>query len=140
MNCASHLDGSAVAYCRVCGKALCARCTRPVRGVIYCEDCLGAKMEGNPVGAIAFLSSTSPKFGQLELRKDNLTKTYEQGAAPSGDDMASGFLGSLCRCVRDAFLWNVFGNLELLAALCDNAPKEIEIKWWEVPVRPSKRK
>jgi Domain of unknown function (DUF5668)/B-box zinc finger len=46
MNCANHADASAVAYCRTCGKALCASCTRPVRGVIYCEDCLGAKMEG----------------------------------------------------------------------------------------------
>jgi Domain of unknown function (DUF5668)/B-box zinc finger len=46
MNCANHADTSAVAYCRTCGKALCANCTRPVRGVIYCEDCLGAKMEG----------------------------------------------------------------------------------------------
>ena len=45
MNCAHHADASAVAYCRTCGKALCANCTRPVRGVIYCEDCLGAKME-----------------------------------------------------------------------------------------------
>lgn len=45
MNCAYHADQSAVAYCRTCGKALCANCTRPVRGVIYCEDCLGAKME-----------------------------------------------------------------------------------------------
>jgi cell wall-active antibiotic response 4TMS protein YvqF/B-box zinc finger protein len=48
MNCANHADASAVAYCRTCGKALCANCTRPVRGVIYCEDCLGAKMEGVP--------------------------------------------------------------------------------------------
>jgi len=49
MNCANHADASAVAYCRTCGKALCANCTRPVRGVIYCEDCLGAKMETPPL-------------------------------------------------------------------------------------------
>jgi len=45
MNCAHHADQPAVAYCRTCGKALCANCTRPVRGVIYCEECLGARME-----------------------------------------------------------------------------------------------
>ena len=56
MNCANHADASAVAYCRTCGKALCANCTRPVRGVIYCEDCLGAKMEGAPAGAAGFVS------------------------------------------------------------------------------------
>jgi hypothetical protein len=57
MNCANHADASAVAYCRTCGKALCANCTRPVRGVIYCEDCLGARMEagGAPAGATGFV-------------------------------------------------------------------------------------
>jgi hypothetical protein len=59
MNCANHADASAVAYCRTCGKALCANCTRPVRGVIYCEDCLGARMEGTaPTGTTGFVSST----------------------------------------------------------------------------------
>jgi hypothetical protein len=60
MNCANHADASAVAYCRTCGKALCANCTRPVRGVIYCEDCLGAKMEGVPAGTAGFVSGTIP--------------------------------------------------------------------------------
>ena len=56
MNCANHADASAVAYCRTCGKALCANCTRPVRGVIYCEDCLGARMEGSvPTGTAGFV-------------------------------------------------------------------------------------
>ncbi len=52
MNCANHADASAVAYCRTCGKPLCANCTRPVRGVIYCEECLGARMEGVPAGTV----------------------------------------------------------------------------------------
>ena len=60
MNCANHANASAVAYCRTCGKALCANCTRPVRGVIYCEDCLGARMEGVAAGAAGFVSSTIP--------------------------------------------------------------------------------
>jgi hypothetical protein len=46
MNCANHTDVSAVAYCRTCGKPLCAQCTRDVRGVIYCENCLAARLEG----------------------------------------------------------------------------------------------
>src|SRR6266704_6512158 len=60
MNCANHADASTVAYCRTCGKALCANCTRPVRGVIYCEDCLGARMEtgGAPIGTAGFVSPT----------------------------------------------------------------------------------
>ncbi len=46
MNCANHTDATAVAYCRTCGKPLCASCTRDVRGVIYCENCLAARLEG----------------------------------------------------------------------------------------------
>jgi cell wall-active antibiotic response 4TMS protein YvqF len=55
MNCANHTDVSAVAYCRTCGKALCANCTRDVRGVIYCENCLAARMEGTqpPIAPVA---------------------------------------------------------------------------------------
>jgi len=46
MNCATHNTVEAVAYCRSCGKALCATCSRPVHGVIYCENCLAARLEG----------------------------------------------------------------------------------------------
>ncbi len=54
MNCATHNDVAAVAYCRTCGKPLCANCTRDVRGVIYCENCLAARLEGAlpPVAAV----------------------------------------------------------------------------------------
>jgi hypothetical protein len=48
MNCATHNDVAAVAFCRTCGKPLCQTCTRDVRGVIYCESCLAARMEGSP--------------------------------------------------------------------------------------------
>ena len=58
MNCANHADASAVAYCRTCGKPLCANCTRPVRGVIYCEECLGARMEGVPAGTAGFVAGS----------------------------------------------------------------------------------
>ena len=47
MNCATHSDTAAVAFCRTCGKPLCNNCTRDVRGVIYCEACLASRMEGS---------------------------------------------------------------------------------------------
>ena len=59
MNCANHADVSAVAYCRTCGKPLCANCTRPVKGVIYCEECLGARMQA-PATSAGFASGTVP--------------------------------------------------------------------------------
>jgi hypothetical protein len=46
MNCAAHNDTAAVAFCCTCGKPLCASCTRDVRGVVYCEPCLAARLEG----------------------------------------------------------------------------------------------
>jgi hypothetical protein len=74
MNCSAHNDTAAVAFCRTCGKPLCANCTRDVRGVVYCEPCLAARLEGNipaagfvapppqaayaPVGAPAPMRST----------------------------------------------------------------------------------
>jgi hypothetical protein len=46
MNCANHPDVEKVAFCRTCGKPLCANCTRSVHGVIYCESCLAVRLEG----------------------------------------------------------------------------------------------
>jgi TM2 domain-containing membrane protein YozV len=40
----------AVGYCRNCGKAMCSTCVRPVRDVLYCEECL-ANIVGIPAPA-----------------------------------------------------------------------------------------
>jgi len=58
MNCANHVDVPATAYCRTCGKPVCATCARDVRGVIYCEDCLASQVSGTmppppPAGTVA---------------------------------------------------------------------------------------
>ena len=44
MNCVNHPDTPVAAYCQNCGKALCTQCVRAVSGVIYCEQCLAAKL------------------------------------------------------------------------------------------------
>lgn len=44
MKCAVHAEADAVGYCRNCGKAMCSVCVRPVRDVLYCEDCLASTM------------------------------------------------------------------------------------------------
>jgi TM2 domain-containing membrane protein YozV len=46
MNCANHVDIPATAYCRTCGKPVCAICARDVRGVVFCEDCLASQVSG----------------------------------------------------------------------------------------------
>src|SRR5712692_11683818 len=38
MNCSTHTDAPAVAFCRTCGKALCADCRRVSVGVVYCAE------------------------------------------------------------------------------------------------------
>lgn len=40
MKCAVHPDVEASGYCRNCGKPMCTVCVRPVRDVLYCEECL----------------------------------------------------------------------------------------------------
>jgi hypothetical protein len=44
MKCAVHPEVDASGYCRNCGKPLCAACVRPVRDVLYCEECLAQVM------------------------------------------------------------------------------------------------
>jgi hypothetical protein len=53
MNCANHPQAASTAFCRTCGKALCDECKRDVRGVIYCEDCIVARLGDTlpPAGA-----------------------------------------------------------------------------------------
>ncbi len=65
MNCANHVDVPAVAYCRTCGKPLCSTCTRDVRGVIYCEECLASHLSGTvpPPGAVAGTAAAEPAPG-----------------------------------------------------------------------------
>lgn len=38
MNCFYHSEVPAVAFCRTCGKALCADCKRPAQGTVFCPE------------------------------------------------------------------------------------------------------
>jgi len=44
VTCANHPGAAAIAYCRTCGKPLCSSCTREVKGVVYCENCLAERL------------------------------------------------------------------------------------------------
>jgi len=63
MNCANHSDQAAVAFCRTCGKPLCQNCTRDVRGVIYCESCIAARLEGSASAPPGFTPAQPPQTG-----------------------------------------------------------------------------
>jgi hypothetical protein len=58
MKCAVHPDVDATGYCRNCGKPMCTLCVRPVRDVLYCEDCLATTM-GMPVPGAALAPGAS---------------------------------------------------------------------------------
>ncbi len=106
MNCANHPDVEKVAFCRTCGKPLCANCTRSVQGVIYCESCLAARLEGvqpNVAAPVAGFVAAAPaavavggswsesgagrRSGRLlSLRRGRgLLRTIRQGPGPPGD-------------------------------------------------------
>ncbi len=89
MNCANHPDIPAVAYCRTCGKPLCANCTRSVQGVIYCETCLADRLHGTqppitpPANSAGFVSSTTAP-GVPQSSGPNPTVAGILGAIPFG--------------------------------------------------------
>jgi hypothetical protein len=57
MNCAVHPSVEATGYCRNCGKPMCSVCTRQVRDVLYCEDCLAGVMGLAPAQPFAAVES-----------------------------------------------------------------------------------
>nr|MDQ2901676.1 hypothetical protein [Acidobacteriota bacterium] len=50
MNCFNHPEIPAVAYCRTCGKALCAECRRTSLGTVFCEEHAPVSASEEPVG------------------------------------------------------------------------------------------
>jgi B-box zinc finger len=89
MNCANHSDIAAVAFCRTCGKPLCQTCTRDVRGVIYCESCLAARLDGTApaAGFVPPAQTVYPPGGPAYVRP---------GAASSGPNpTVAGILGAI---------------------------------------------
>ncbi len=60
MKCAVHTDVDATGYCRNCGKPMCSVCARPVRDVLYCEDCLATVMGHSAPPPVASAPATPP--------------------------------------------------------------------------------
>jgi TM2 domain-containing membrane protein YozV len=73
MNCANHPQNVATAYCRTCGKPLCSDCTRPVKGVIYCENCLAERVAG-----------TTPPASAFQPAPGYQASSYSAGVRPAG--------------------------------------------------------
>jgi hypothetical protein len=63
MNCLNHPETPAVAYCRVCGRPLCAECKRSAEGVIYCEEHVPAAAPYGAAGASPYAAPAVPAPG-----------------------------------------------------------------------------
>ena len=51
MNCATHPDVPAAAFCRDCGKPMCPECQRPALGSIYCAEHLPGAPSSTPAAS-----------------------------------------------------------------------------------------
>jgi len=92
MNCATHSDTAAVAFCRTCGKPLCNNCTRDVRGVIYCEACLAARMEGTPTAGAYVPPQPPPQTGYQQFMDQGLGVKVQPGPASGPNPAVAGIL------------------------------------------------
>jgi hypothetical protein len=92
MNCAAHNDIAAVAFCRTCGKPLCGTCTRDVRGVIYCEPCLAARLEGTAPAAGFVPPQTPPQTGYQQFMDQGLGLKVQPGPASGPNPAVAGIL------------------------------------------------
>jgi hypothetical protein len=85
MNCANHPQSPIAAYCRTCGKPLCTNCTRPVMGVIYCENCLAERV-----------GSTVPPQAPYQQPTNQAPGTQVPAPPSSGPNPAlAGILGAI---------------------------------------------
>jgi hypothetical protein len=93
MNCNTHGDTAAVAFCRTCGKPLCNQCTRDVRGVIYCEACLAARMEGTtPTPFVPVVPVTPPPTGYQQFMDQGVGIKVPPGPSSGPNPAVAGIL------------------------------------------------
>ena len=95
MNCATHQDTAAVAFCRTCGKPLCGNCTRDVRGVVYCEPCLAARLEGTAPAAGFVPPQTPPQTGYQQFMDQGLGVKVQPGPASGPNPTVAGMLAGI---------------------------------------------
>jgi hypothetical protein len=120
MNCANHVDIPATAYCRTCGKPVCATCARDVRGVIFCEDCLAAQVSGavppnQPPGYVA--PGAQPVSGGGSPGLAAMLGLIPGVGAMYNGEYAKGFIHVL---ILGTLIWlvsNVHGGLEPIFGL-----------------------
>ena len=80
MKCAVHPDVEASGYCRNCGKPMCSTCVRPVKDVLYCEECLAGVMGlSTPQSPTATEVAASPVASALPVAQAGLPAVPSKG-------------------------------------------------------------
>ena len=91
MNCVNHPENPVAAYCQNCGKALCTTCVRSVAGVIYCEQCLAARLGVGGAGpAPGTMPGVGPVLGVIAPSGPNPGTAFALGFIPGVGAMYNG--------------------------------------------------
>jgi hypothetical protein len=90
MNCFNHPDVPVAAYCQNCGKGLCSNCVRSVAGVIYCEQCLAARLGIGGSAAVPGSGPGSPVPGVIAPSGPNPGTAFALGFIPGVGAMYNG--------------------------------------------------
>ena len=83
MNCSYHVETPAVAFCRMCGRALCGVCATTVAGTVYCPEHAAVGVYGAPP-----YGSAPPPF---ESGRTLYTNYGPTGPAAAGGYAAGGY-------------------------------------------------
>lgn len=88
--CANHNATPATAYCRTCGKPLCEVCKRDVRGVVYCEECIAARLQDTMPPAMPAGSTGTPNAPIVVVDAPNVGLATFLGFIPGVGAMYNG--------------------------------------------------
>ena len=88
MNCATHPETSAVAFCRNCGRAICEACQREWQQAPHCEQCVAnleaavSPVSGAPQGSDEASSSRPETQASAEQRPASVHTRTDSAPAP----------------------------------------------------------
>ena len=79
MQCPSCPEGTVTAFCRHCGKGVCATCRQEAAGAVHCRECAAEILEATAETIPS--SPPSPQTGRSTPPKSNRTATPRAKAA-----------------------------------------------------------
>jgi hypothetical protein len=116
MNCYLHPDREASAYCRTCGRPLCAEDQREIYGVVYCQECLARQLgQSGPAPASGYAAAPAaapyaavPPVGAPQAHVPNAGLATLLGFIPGVGAVYNGqYLKAFLQVVIFAFLISI---------------------------------